>query len=264
MSYSRALAVINQAIELIAEFRYDDTGLLFDPYEVISVQVLNEDQTVVLETITSITKIAVGIYKVVTSPSYNTTSRLLFDKWAYRKTAGGTIEYGLLSTLVRASATVTDLNLINKLRVMLKDSHPDTNKRRYTDLELELYLEQGLWDINLCPPMFTAYTLTDWQTNVPTWESLILQSGMIFAMISEGVFQIGIEFNYNDMGISFSTDKSGKYQNLASMLLQNYTDKKEKMKKQFWFQNGCQPRATLTPSIAYSIRMMSSRQVRIR
>ncbi|MDD5589368.1 MAG: hypothetical protein PHP92_04910 [Candidatus Nanoarchaeia archaeon] len=263
MAYSRALAVTGQAIELICEFRYDDSGLLFDPAEVISVQILDENQTTVLETITTIQKLGVGIYKVVTDPTYNTTSRLLYDKWGFKKNVGGTIEYGLLYTLVHTSSTVTNLTLINKLRILLKDSHPQVDKRRYTDLELELYLDNALLDINVCPPAFTDYTLTNYETYVPSWQALILQGGIVFSLISEGIFQIGIEFDYNDNGISISTSRSGKYQAMAQMILNTYQTKKELMKKQYWFQTSY-PRALLSCPLPYKIRALSPCALRLR
>ncbi len=153
--------------------------------------------------------------------------------------------------------------LVDDLRILLKDTHPDENKRRYKDEELKLYLEQALLDINVQPPAFTDFTLDDYYNYVPEWKGLIIKGGMVFALISEGIFQIGIEFNYSDNGININTDKSGKYQTMSNMILMNYQAQKEDVKKQYMMKT-IKPRALLSAPLSIKVRTMSPRQWRYR
>jgi len=266
MAVRREDAIINEQLDLRIMFRYDDSGVLFDPYQIRQVEILDTDATTVLETITNITRLGVGEYQIITDSSWNTVSRLVYDKWYFTKSSGLSEDVALEDTFIKSlniSVEASINNLINDLRVLLKDTHPDYTKRRFTDNELRLYLEQALLDINVQPPAFTDFTLFDYEDNVPEWRGLITQGGMIFALISEGVFQIGLEFNYSDNGISINTDKSGKYQNMANMLLQNYQNYKKSIKQQYWFQSS-KPRALLSVPIPMRIRSYAPRMWRVR
>ena len=85
--------------------------------------------------------------------------------------------------------------LLRKLRTMLKDLPTSVNRtlntlveldrgERWTDLQLMIYLQQSIADIN-SEPAHTYYDLT----NFPQpWESCVLVGGMIFALISGHVY----------------------------------------------------------------------------
>ncbi len=264
MAVRRSDAVINESLDLRIVFRYDDSGQTWDPYEITKVDILADNQSTVLETITDITQISQGYYRVTTSASWNTTSRLVYDRWAFRKNAGGSIEYATESTYIaEVSAQPKIQQMTNDLRRMLKDTHPDENKRRYNEAELRLYLDQALLDINVQPPAFTDYTLSDFVNNVPEWEGLIIQGGMIFALISEGIFQASIEFTYNDNGLSINTTKSSKYQSFAQMMMQQYSQMKTKLKQQY-YMNTTYPRALVSYPLSAKVRTFSSRMWRVR
>ena len=104
MGVRRTDAVINQQLDLRLYFRYDDTGELFDPSAISKVEILDTDGTTVLETITAITKISIGYYKVVTSATWNTKERLIYDKWYFTPAAGGESQQGMSSTSIRDTA----------------------------------------------------------------------------------------------------------------------------------------------------------------
>lgn len=129
-------------------------------------------------------------------------------------------------------------NLVNVLRVRLKDTHPDYRKRRWVDSELQTFLENALWDINVTPPQTTYFLYsgnTAYYNSVPDWKGLIVEGAVIFSLIAQGIFEIGKEFSFSDNGISLSMDRGGKYQNFASMLLSQYEARKVAVKTNYSF-----------------------------
>ena len=95
--------------------------------------------------------------------------------------------------------SVREKELIYKLRTMLKDVPTDVARtlntlleeqrgERWTDMQLLIYLEQALSDIN-CEPAVSSFILDDFP---PAWESLVIKGGLIFALIAEGIFQAGV------------------------------------------------------------------------
>ena len=162
------------------------------------------------------------------------------------------------------SATETGLlDLRTDIRIKLKDTHPDKTKRKYTNIELDTYIKNALWDMNGTPPAFTYFTVEDWENSVPEWKSLIVQGAMIFAMISQGMFEIGKEFSYSDNGISVTIDRSAKYQSLANMLLQSYQKQKEGVKRAY-FMRVLKPSVILTAELSHRLRTYAPSQWRIR
>ena len=155
------------------------------------------------------------------------------------------------------------LDLRTDVRIKLKDTHPDKTKRKYTNLELDTYIMNALWDLNGSPPAFTYFTLENWEENVPQWKSLITQGAMIFAMISQGIFEIGKEFSYSDNGISITIDRSGKYQNMANMLMQVYQKQKELTKKAY-FMHTVRPNVIVGGELDRKIRTYAPSMWRIR
>lgn len=134
--------------------------------------------------------------------------------------------------------TPKEKELLHHLRTMLKDT-PDNVLRtlntlveeqrgeRWTDAQLMIYLHQAMGDINAEPP-HTIYDLN----NVPdSWHSCVVLGGTIFALIAEGVLQVGESFSYNDNGISLNINLAQGYQSVAQMLLNSYTEMKKNIKK---------------------------------
>lgn len=77
----RFSAVTGRPITLVMEFRDDKTGELFDPFEVRQVEILESDGTTVIETITSITRIGLGKFRIVASSV--STARTILDRWYF-------------------------------------------------------------------------------------------------------------------------------------------------------------------------------------
>ncbi|AEO93425.1 gp165 [Bacillus phage G] len=128
--------------------------------------------------------------------------------------------------------------LIQQLRVMLKDLPQDVNRtlntlveedrgERWSDMQLLIYLQQAIADIN-AEPAHTSYELD----NFPEpWKACVINGSMIFALIAEGILQVGEQFSYSDNGISLSINLAQGYQSMAQMLLAGYTQLKKDIKR---------------------------------
>lgn len=107
----------------------------------------------------------------------------------------------ILTPINQISATPTskrERELIQQLRVMLKDLPEDVNRtlntlveedrgERWSDMQLLIYLQQAVADIN-AEPAHTSYELE----NFPNpWKACIVNGAMIFALIAEGILQNG-------------------------------------------------------------------------
>lgn len=117
MSQRRSAATINNQLDLRIVFRRDSTGSLYDPATVHKVEILDSDCLTVLETILAITNLSVGRYKVITSSTWNTASKLIYDKWYYREIAGGT-EYTAINGcfIFESSVPTATYSTITQLR----------------------------------------------------------------------------------------------------------------------------------------------------
>lgn len=83
MSVERNAAVVGKQLILRTEYRFDRLPVLFDPDSFTKVEIIDSDGSTVLETITSanVIKDAAGKYHIVTSASWNTASKTVYDKW---------------------------------------------------------------------------------------------------------------------------------------------------------------------------------------
>ena len=155
------------------------------------------------------------------------------------------------------------VDLLSDLRIRLKDTHPDYRKRRWTDTELNVFIENALWDINSTPPATTYFTLETWYSNIPDWKTIIIEGAMIFALIAQGVLEIAKEFSYSDNGIAVTIDRSAKYQSLSQMMLTMY-DKRKQLLKNAYFMRVRRPHVIVSGELDRKLRTMSPSQWRIR
>lgn len=130
--------------------------------------------------------------------------------------------------------------LVNHLRIMLKDIPDDVYRslntlveeqrgERWSDIQLLVYLNQAIADIN-AEPAHTGYDLENFPE---AWKAAVIQGGLIFALIAEGILQQGEQFSYSDGGISLSVNLAQGYQSMAQMLLGGYTQMKTNIKRAF-------------------------------
>lgn len=82
----RFSAVISRPILLVMEFRDDKTGELFDPVDVRQVEILEDDGATVIETITAITRLGVGKYRVQAAAVL--TEKTILDRWYFTADTG--------------------------------------------------------------------------------------------------------------------------------------------------------------------------------
>lgn len=104
-------------------------------------------------------------------------------------------------------------NLLNRFRTTLlmwsgryETVFPSENS--FKDFELYEFLYQGMQMFNQWPPNATSYTLDNFPTAI---ESPLFLCSLIHLLIGLEIREVGIHFNYNDNGLSFQRDKSGKY-----------------------------------------------------
>lgn len=159
--------------------------------------------------------------------------------------------------------TPQEKELIYRLRTMLKDLPDDVMRtlntlveeqrgERWTDTQLIIYLSQSIGDIN-AEPAHTTYDLNNFPV---AWTSCVILGGMVFALIAEGILQVGEAFSYSDNGISLNINLAQGYQSAAQMLLGSYTQMKSNIKR------AMRPRAASikTGNPAVKIRSYAPRQ----
>ncbi len=212
------------------------------------------------------TRTSIGNYTF----SYQLATDALRGYWAFEwgyTVTGVTLDYNdkverFLVSLPGVSSYEVD-SLADILRIRLKDNHPDYRKQRWTDDELKVFIQNSLWDINVTPPMTTYFFEDDYYNSVPDWKGLILEGAVMFALIAQGIFEIGKEFSYSDNGISITIDRSGKYQSIANMLLTNYEAKKTMVKKNY-FMKALTPNVIKSGELEQRLRTYAPSQYRIR
>lgn len=147
----------------------------------------------------------------------------------------------IILTPINQIATPTskrERELIQTLRVMLKDLPDDVNRtlgtlveedrgERWSDMQLLIYLQQAVADIN-AEPASTWYDLEGFPEH---WRAAVINGATIFALIGEGILQVGEQFSYSDNGISLSVNLASGYQSMAQMLLAGYTQLKKDIKR---------------------------------
>ena len=145
-------------------------------------------------------------------------------------------------------------DLIDKLRIMLRDNNPDRNYRFcppeqetqikkfnrvfgyvWEDYELLCYLELALDYWNMFPPETESIANLNILCRVkPVWRTAILWGAMAHAMAALSINWIKDEFDYSIGGISLSIDKSSKYQGMkdnAEQQFQTATEAKSRTVK---------------------------------
>lgn len=94
--------------------------------------------------------------------------------------------------------TDREKEFVHTLRVMLKDLNDDVYRslntlveeqrgERWSDMQLLVYINQAVADINAEPP-HTIYMIEDFPIQ---YKSCVINGAMIFALIAEGIFQNG-------------------------------------------------------------------------
>ena len=141
----------------------------------------------------------------------------------------------LSSQLVVSPYTAAEQEMINTLRILLRDNNPDRNYHFrppeheadigaynrvfgyvWEDSELLTYLRQAVdwWD--MFPPRTNVGNLNKLVAENPTWRTAIQYGGMMFALMALAINWVHEEFDYSIGGVSLSIEKSSKYESLKS------------------------------------------------
>jgi len=141
----------------------------------------------------------------------------------------------LATTAVASPYTVQEQEMIDTLRVMLRDNDPDRNYHFrppeheedigdynrifgyvWTDAELYQYLLRSIdwWD--MFPPRTYVSTVAALVGQNPGWRTAIYYGAMMFALMALAINWVHEEFDYSIGGVSLSIEKSSKYESLKS------------------------------------------------
>lgn len=162
-------------------------------------------------------------------------------RWTFRDTVGApetqvVMEFAVVDAGTVTSSTLSgvDADLVEKLRILLRDNNPDRNYRFrppeheqdinnfnrvfgyiWQDLELLTYLQCALDEINSAPPETDSLcTLALLISTKPSWRTWLMWGAIQYAAQALAFNWAADEFDYSIGGISLSIDKYSKYMGL--------------------------------------------------
>ncbi len=139
------------------------------------------------------------------------------------------------STVIVSPYSTDEQEMIDCLRVMLRDNNPDRNYHFrppehegdigeynrifgfvWTDAELYQYLLRAVdwWD--MFPPRTYVCNIGALVSQNPSWRTAIYYGAMMFALMALAINWVHEEFDYSIGGVSLSIEKSSKYESLKS------------------------------------------------
>lgn len=163
-------------------------------------------------------------------------------RWTFRELVNSPLtqvvqEFAVVSTsaVVVSPYTAAEQEMIDTLRVMLRDNNPDRNYHFrppeheadigaynrifgyvWEDVELKVYLERALdwWD--MFPPRTFIGSIDKLVSENPNWRTAMYYGAMMFALMALAINWVHEEFDYSIGGVSLSIEKSSKYESLKS------------------------------------------------
>lgn len=169
-------------------------------------------------------------------------------RWTFREIVGGSLQQVVqeFSVIDKAglstpsasmitgsalSATAVQLDLMARLRILLRDNNPDRNYHFrpptheetvqqfsrvfgyiWEDVELQEYLLRSLDMISASPPRTPFASIDAMVAQYPEWRTLLLTGAMVHALNALRLNWIADEFNYSIGGVSLDLEKSSKYE----------------------------------------------------
>lgn len=180
-------------------------------------------------------------------------------RWKFRQSLGSALnevvqEFSIIAaqeyTITLPDATSIERDVVNSLRIMLRDNNPDRNYHfvppageesinQFTrvfgyiweDCELLEYLRLAVDAINLRPPLTFMNSIDQMVTEMRPWRSLLIYGGMFHALTALAINWIAEEFDYSIGGVSLSIEKSSKYQSMADGLSDKFTEQTDAAKE---------------------------------
>lgn len=161
-------------------------------------------------------------------------------RWVMREIIGGPLQTVVQEFNVRDRETAMpmcftplEMELIGRLRMLLRDQNPDKfYKFRppaheetvnqfsrvfgfiWEDVELMEYLDRSLDMIIATPPRTPFGSIEQMASYRPEWRTLLLTGAMIYALQALQINWVADEFDYSIGGVSLTIDKSSKYEGL--------------------------------------------------
>lgn len=162
---------------------------------------------------------------IVTTPVTATEGNYIIDWDITLGTAAPLSHRQFFQVVTIPTYTLIEQQLINALRIRLKDNDParyrvDETEEKWHDEELYSFLFYALADVNGQPPFWTDY---DFTTLPAQMHFIVLLAAQIFALIAEATLQAANDFSYNDNGLTVTLSRSGKYMAIAGQLWNMYS-----------------------------------------
>lgn len=187
-------------------------------------------------------------------------------RWTFREIIGGAVQQVVqefsvsdkagLSTSSASmitggaiNASLIELDLMSRLRILLRDNNPDRNYHFrppaheetvqqfsrvfgyiWEDVELQEYIQRSLDMISASPPRTPFSTVDQMVQFRPEWRTLLLTGAMMFAIQALRLNWIADEFDYSIGGVSLSLEKSSKYEGAFSSLSEQFDKQLENSK----------------------------------
>ena len=187
-------------------------------------------------------------------------------RWTFRELVGGQIQQvvqefsvidkSALSTPSASmitgdaiNASIIELDMMARLRILLRDNNPDRNYHFrpptheetvqqfsrvfgyiWEDVEMQEYLLRSLDMISASPPRTPFTTIDSMVQSRPEWRTLLLTGAMIHALQALRINWIADEFNYSIGGVSLDIDKASKYEAAMQSSADQFDKQLEKAK----------------------------------
>lgn len=185
-------------------------------------------------------------------------------RWTFREIVGGVIQTvvqefavtdkqagttaGMITGGVEGVSPI-ELDLMSRLRILLRDNNPDRNYHFrpptheetvqqfsrvfgyiWEDVEMDEYLLRSMDMIIASPPRTPFSSIAAMVMERPEWRTLLLTGGMIHALQALRINWIADEFNYSIGGISLDIDKASKYEAAMQSAADQFDKQLEKAK----------------------------------
>jgi hypothetical protein len=187
-------------------------------------------------------------------------------RWTFREIIGGSVqqvvqEFDVIDKagLSTASAsmitggalnpTISELDMMARLRILLRDNNPDRNYHFrppaheetvqqfsrvfgyiWEDVELQEYLLRSLDMISAAPPRTPFMSIDQMVAFRPEWRTLLLTGAMVHAIQALRLNWIADEFDYSIGGVSLTLEKSSKYEGAMQSASDQFDKQLEKAK----------------------------------
>lgn len=198
-------------------------------------------------------------------------------RWSFREIVGGPIqqvvqEFAVIDKSTSSqpqsasmitggaiNATIMELDLMARLRILLRDNNPDRNYHFrpptheetiqqfnrvfgyiWEDVELQEYLFRSLDMIIASPPRTPFANIDQMVASMPEWRTLLLTGAMTFALQAVRINWIADEFDYSIGGVSLSIDKASKYEAALQASTEQFDKQLDKAKQTINFVKGLQ------------------------